>query len=179
MCDVETLWMKRPWPTGGLLHQKNTDKLIITVLIMIVQTSTELYLPVLYSQQPVTVSCSELADYILTLYLLWFILRLFFHLLLFRRIASDILFTHTSHDSFYCHPSIYIHISWFILISCPPIYVSVFGLHLPPFHSTNFNVILVSISDSYNSFWLYSSICVLFSQMSFFSNKWKKKHCCY
>jgi len=22
VCDLETLWMRRPWPTGGLLPQK-------------------------------------------------------------------------------------------------------------------------------------------------------------
>jgi hypothetical protein len=26
-CDLETLWMKRPWPTGGLSHKKQTKPL--------------------------------------------------------------------------------------------------------------------------------------------------------
>ena len=25
VCDLETSWMRRPWPTGGLLHQKQTN----------------------------------------------------------------------------------------------------------------------------------------------------------
>jgi len=24
MCDLETSWMRRPWPTGGLSHQTHT-----------------------------------------------------------------------------------------------------------------------------------------------------------
>jgi hypothetical protein len=69
--------------------------------------------------------------------LLGFILTLFFHLLLFRRIPSDILFTPTSPDSFWYHPSIYIHFLWFILISVLP-------------------------SMSLNSFFLYSFTCLHF-----------------
>jgi len=26
VCDLETSWMRRPWPTGGLLRQKNSNK---------------------------------------------------------------------------------------------------------------------------------------------------------
>jgi len=26
VCDLETSWMRRPWPTGGLLRQKQTNK---------------------------------------------------------------------------------------------------------------------------------------------------------
>jgi len=26
VCDLETAWMRRPWPTGGLLRQKQTNK---------------------------------------------------------------------------------------------------------------------------------------------------------
>ena len=26
VCELETSWMKRPWPTGGLLRQKQTNK---------------------------------------------------------------------------------------------------------------------------------------------------------
>ena len=26
VCDLETSWMRRPWPTGGLSHQKQTNK---------------------------------------------------------------------------------------------------------------------------------------------------------
>jgi len=25
VCDLETSWMRRAWPTGGLLHQKQTN----------------------------------------------------------------------------------------------------------------------------------------------------------
>jgi len=25
VCDLETSWMMRPWPTGGLSHQKQTN----------------------------------------------------------------------------------------------------------------------------------------------------------
>lgn len=142
--------------------------MIITGLIRIVPTSMDLYVPVLYSQQLVTVSCPELTDYILTHCLLWFILGLFFHLLLFCRIAPDILFTHISHDSFWCHPSIYIHILW-ILLMCPPICVFVFGFCLAQSHSFNSDVILLaSLSYSYNSFWYYSPIYVMLSQMFLF-----------
>jgi hypothetical protein len=108
--------------------------LIITYLILAVPTSTDLYVPVLYSQQLVTVSCPELTNYILTHCLLWFILRLFFRSFLCCRIASDMLFTHISHDSSWCYPPIYFHILCFFLISVLPS-VSVFGFHLPPFCS--------------------------------------------
>jgi len=30
VCDLETSWMRRPWPTGGLLRQKQTNKQILT-----------------------------------------------------------------------------------------------------------------------------------------------------
>jgi hypothetical protein len=26
VCDQETSWMRRPWPTGGMTHQKQTNK---------------------------------------------------------------------------------------------------------------------------------------------------------
>jgi len=35
VCDLETLWMRRPWPTGGLLCQKQTNELSIYWLIFI------------------------------------------------------------------------------------------------------------------------------------------------
>ena len=124
---------------------------------------------VLYSQQLVTVSCSELTDYILTHCLLWLILRLFFHLLLFFRIVSDILFTHTSHDSFCYHPSIYIHILWFILIS---VLQSVFGFHfivLILMSSLHQYLIFITNSDSF----LPSVFCSPTCPFSF--NMWKKE----
>jgi len=31
VCDLETSWMRRPWPTGGLLRQKQTNKQITFV----------------------------------------------------------------------------------------------------------------------------------------------------
>ena len=31
VCDLETSWMRRPWPTGGLLCQKQTNKYLSTI----------------------------------------------------------------------------------------------------------------------------------------------------
>ena len=36
VCDLETSWMRRPWPTGGLLRQEQTNKFYIIIIIIII-----------------------------------------------------------------------------------------------------------------------------------------------
>ena len=33
VCDLETSWMRRPWPNGGLLRQKQTKLLLLLLLL--------------------------------------------------------------------------------------------------------------------------------------------------
>ena len=42
VCDLETSWMRRPWPTGGLLRQQKKKNLCVTIAYSI-QYSNMLY----------------------------------------------------------------------------------------------------------------------------------------
>ena len=45
MCDLETSWMRRSWPTGGvgLSHQKQTKNCIIIIIIIIIIITNAYY----------------------------------------------------------------------------------------------------------------------------------------
>ena len=39
VCDLETSNMRRPWPTGGLLHQKTKQTVVIVVVVVRISIS--------------------------------------------------------------------------------------------------------------------------------------------
>jgi len=45
VCDLETSWLRRPWPTGGLSRQKQTNPLTTNSinLVSFIQMESSLY----------------------------------------------------------------------------------------------------------------------------------------